>query len=318
VVCRESATAAYSLQASIGSSEQRLQDILRSRDTPAAFDWMMESFNFQGISDSVANSFMDAYGSITWHQLSSQFKRRPSCPLLDSHWTYTGCRYDKTRRTCSHPHLFADCSVSKFSARNGHLGQTAFSLFLFVRDIAGSDLFTWIEDQLSSAIELGISSRQEALIGPMRHIFGVSDKVLAMTLSSLLMADRRHRPDWFEVGSEMIVVDRLVHNFLARTGILSRFEADHPYGPRCYGADGCADILRLVSAQIDARQFDATFPADFPRYTQHAVWRYCAADALNICNGNNIDDRKSCEQSRCILHGNCGKKALKGSIRGTF
>ena len=272
---------------------------------------MMESFNFQGISDSVANSYMGAHGSVTWHQLTARLKRRPPCPLLDSYWTYSDCRYDKTRRTCGHPHLFDECPVSQFAARNGHLSQTAFSLFLFIRDIAHSDLFSWIEDQLSDATELGFSSRQEALVGPMRHIFGVSDKVLTMTLSSLLMADRLKRPDWFAVGSEMIVVDRLVHNFLARSGILKRFDADHPYGPRCYGIDGCANILRLVSAKIDARRFDATFPSNFPRYTQHALWRYCAADALNICNGNNIDDRKSCEQSQCILHENCGKIALK-------
>lgn len=37
---------------------------------------------------------------------------------------------------------------------------------------------------------------QESLIGPMRHIFGVSDKVLAMSLSSILMADRANRPQW--------------------------------------------------------------------------------------------------------------------------
>ena len=272
---------------------------------------MMESFNFQGISDSVANSYMSAHGSVTWLQLKTQSKHRTPCPLLDSYWTYTGCRYDKTRRTCSHPHLFTECPVSQFAARNGHLSQTAFSLFLFIRDIAQFDLFSWIEDQLSYATELGFSSGQEALVGPMRHIFGVSDKVLTMALSSLLMADRLNRSDWFAVGSEMIVVDRLVHNFLARSGILTRFKAGHPYGPRCYGADGCADILRLVSARIDARRFDVNFPSNFPRYTQHALWRYCAADALNICNGNNIDDRKSCAQSQCILYEDCARIPLK-------
>ena len=311
IVCRESAAAAHPLQASIDSSASQLHQIVGSRDTPALFDWMMESFNFQGISDSVANSYMSTHGSVTWDQLKGQLKRRPACPLLESHWTYTGCRYDKTRQTCSHPHLFAGCPVPRFAARNGHLGQTAFSLFLFVRDIADSDLFAWIDDQLSHATELGFSSRQEALVGPMRHIFGVSDKVLTMTLSSLLMADRANRPDWFTVGSEMIVVDRLVHNFLARSGILRRFEADHPYGPSCYGVEGCAGILRLVAARIDAQRFDTTFPSNFPRYTQHALWRYCAADALNICNGNNIDDRKSCEQNTCILYENCAKIPMK-------
>ncbi|VIO70455.1 hypothetical protein CI1B_31090 [Bradyrhizobium ivorense] len=107
-----------------------------------------------------------------------------------------------------------------------------------------------------------------------------------MTLSAVLMADRKSRPDWFDVGSQMVVVDRLVHNLLARAGILTRFGAPHAYGQRCYGENGCADILRRVSANIDARQFDASFPANFPRYIQHAAWHYCAASGLNVCNAN--------------------------------
>jgi hypothetical protein len=125
------------------------------------------------------------------------------------------------------------------------------------------------------------------------------------------MADRERQPHWFAVGSEMIVVDRLVHNLLARTGILTTLGAGHLYGPRCYGEGGCADILRLVAAKIDARQFDPDYPANFPRYIQHALWRYCAADALNVCNGNNIDDRKSCEYRSCNIYDICSKIALK-------
>ena len=87
--------------------------------------------------------------------------------------------------------IFAGARSPTHPLRNGRLNQTAFSFFFFVRDVAGSDLFRWIDDQLSTATKLGYSSAQEALIGPMRHIFGVSDKVLTMTLSSVLMADRK-------------------------------------------------------------------------------------------------------------------------------
>ena len=41
----------------------------------------------------------------------------------------------------------------------------------------------------------------------------------------------------------MIAIDTLVHNFLVRTGILQRFDADHPYGAACYRPGGCADII---------------------------------------------------------------------------
>jgi hypothetical protein len=311
IVCRDSAKSDVALQPSINSKDTSLQRILRTGDTPALFDWMMESVTFQGISDSVAASYLERHGNATWRQINRQLVARASCPLLFTYWTYEGCRYDKTSASCAHPDHFSGCPVPGFPLRNGHLNQTAFSLFFFIRDIAQSDLVGWIDDQLSAAFEFGHLSDQEALIGPMRHIYGVSDKVLTMTLSSLLMADRTARPHWFEVGSQMIVVDRLVHNFLVRTGILAKFDAEHAYGSQCYGEGRCADILRLVSAEIDGRQFDPTYPADFPRYTQHALWRYCAAGAMNICNGNMIDDVKSCQNVYCIVYDRCSRIALK-------
>ncbi|UGY28877.1 hypothetical protein HU675_0020055 [Bradyrhizobium septentrionale] len=308
-IARETARSSRTGQAAVASPSSELREAIRSKDTPALFDWMIETFNFQGISDEVAASYLEAHGGVTWQQIKAEIGHA-LCPLLPSYWTYESCRYDKTRRTCRHRRHFRRCPVPSHPLRNGRLNQTAFSFFLFVRDVAGSDLFGWLDDQLATAADHNLAA-QEAVVGPMRHIFGVSDKVLTMTLSSVLMADRKSRPDWFDVGSQMIVVDRLVHNLLVRTGILAGFDATHAYGQRCYGKNGCADILRRVSAEIDARQFDASFPDNFPRYIQHALWHYCAANGLNICNGNNIDDRKSCEQSSCIVYSICGRRALK-------
>jgi hypothetical protein len=176
-----------------------------------------------------------------------------------------------------------------------------------MRDQAGSDLFGWIDDQLGQVDVSDVRSAQEALIGPMRHIYGVSDKVLAMTLSSLLMAAGPQRPFWFGIGSQMIVVDTLVHNFLGRTGILSASNAGHAYGPQCYQPNGCAEIIRLAAARIDARTFNSAYPSAFPRFIQNALWRYCAADELNICNANNTDEHKLCEQSECTIFDRCSK-----------
>jgi hypothetical protein len=72
-----------------------------------------------------------------------------------------------------------------------------------------------------------------ALIGPLREIYGVSDKVLAMALSSLLLGAPKKLVLWAEVGGSMIAIDTLVHNFLHRTGILARFKANHLYGAAC-------------------------------------------------------------------------------------
>jgi hypothetical protein len=76
---------------------------------------------------------------------------------------------------------------------NGHLNQTAYSLFLFIRDLVDGDLIGWIDAQLHAANgppgPARLNRMAAALIEPMREIYGVSDKVLAMALSSLLLGD---------------------------------------------------------------------------------------------------------------------------------
>jgi hypothetical protein len=149
------------------------------------------------------------------------------------------------------------------------------------------------------------------LIGPLRHVYGVSDKILAMTLSTVLMAARDSKPGWFEAGKDMIAVDTLVHNFLHLSGVLADFDAPHAYGPGCYASGGCADIIRSVSAKIDATAFSRRFPRNFPRWVQHSLYSFCSADGFNICNGNRIDDRKPCDLSFCQMFRICRKTPLK-------
>jgi hypothetical protein len=132
-----------------------------------------------------------------------------------------------------------------------------------------------------------------------------------MALSSLLLGAGKQQPLWVEVGATFVAVDTLVHNFLHRTGILQRLCADHPYGDRCYRPGGCAGILGLLAAQIDAREFNPTFPATFPRFVQSALWRYCAGNGLGVCNGNRIDDDTRCDNGHCQLFRRCDRIALR-------
>jgi len=127
-----------------------------------------------------------------------------------------------------------------------------------------------------------IATQRQAIISPLRNVYGVSDKVLAMTLADLLLSAGQQRPQWAEVGATMVAVDSLVHNFLHRTGILRRSGVEHAYGERCYRPGGCADILARLAADIDARQFNPSFPKSFPRFVQSAVWRYCAQGGLDL------------------------------------
>jgi hypothetical protein len=134
---------------------------------------------------------------------------------------------------------------------------------------------------------------------------------LAMALSNLLLSAGKQRPLWPEVGATFVAVDTLVHNFLHRTGILRRLAADHLYGPDCYQQGGCADIISMITAHIDARQFNPAFPATFPRFVQSAIWRYCAENGLDVCNGNRIDDNTRCDNMHCQLFRRCDRIALR-------
>ena len=282
--------------------------------TAPIFDWLLTNFSYQGISDRVAREYMARHGSATWSDLEANLRGSPPCPKLRSYWTYEDCRFNKGSCTCSEPEHIDQCPVPRLRLRNGRLNQTAYSFFLFVRDHADGDIVGWIDRRLASASgasghELDIA-RQEALIGPLRHVYGVSDKVLMMALSTLLIG-ARDRPIWFETGKSMIAIDTLVHNFLHRTGILHDCGKPHRYGAACYREGGCAKIVRAISDQIDAHSISPTFPSHFPRFVQHAIWRYCTADGVHLCNGNRIDDRKACQISYCWLYEKCQKRPLK-------
>jgi hypothetical protein len=43
--------------------------------------------------------------------------------------------------------------VPAYNLRNGRLNQTAYALYLFIRDIAGCDLVAWIDAQLRKEAE---------------------------------------------------------------------------------------------------------------------------------------------------------------------
>jgi hypothetical protein len=287
---------------------------IRNRNTAVLFDWLVAALSYQGISDQVASDYMERYGLATWRQIESDLRRWPTCPKLRSYWHFHGCRYNKSRYTCAEPEHLANCPLPNHWLRNGRLNQTAYSLHLFIRDVAGGDLVGWIDRRLNTAAKFSgpnrLAGMRTALLDPLKEIYGVSDKVLTMALAQLFLGARGNRRRWLEVGGSMIAVDTLVHNFLHRTGILRRFRADHAYGLACYRPGSCAEITETVAEQIDARQFNRRFPRTFPRFVQHAIWHYCSQQGLDICNGNQIDDRKRCGNKQCTIYGTCDRNTL--------
>jgi hypothetical protein len=287
---------------------------IRNADTPALFDWLVASLSYQGIADQVAEAYMEQHGCATWADVQAKLGCGATCPKLKSYWHFHGCRYGKISRTCGEPDHMQTCPLPTHDLRNGHLNQMAYSLFLFIRDACDGDLVGWIDRRLHAADDPASPNRlaglREALIEPLREVYGISDKVLTMTLSGILLAAPDDRPLWVEVGASMIAIDTLVHNWLHRTGILHRFNAVHAYGLPCYRPGGCASIIETISARIDARQFNPAFPRSFPRFVQHAIWRYCSQNGLDVCNGNRIGDRKSCTNVYCHIYNICDRISL--------
>jgi hypothetical protein len=291
---------------------------INRRDTAALFKWLMTMVSYQGIADRVAADYMDQHGRVTWREVEAALASSPSCPKLQGYWQFHGCRYQKTSQTCADPDHLPQCPLPNRNLRNGRLNQTAYALYLFIRDIADSDLVGWIEGQLGSvaADDPGrVGQMRHALLEPLRHVYGVSDKVLSMALSDLLFAAPKTLRHWAEVAAGMVAIDTLVHNFLVRTGVLHRFNAHHPYGPACYQPGGCADIIHVVAQEIDARQFSPRFPQTFPRFVQHAIWRYCAENGVDVCNGNRINDDSRCDNVYCQVRPRCDRVALRKTAK---
>lgn len=266
---------------------RKLLQAIERHDTPYLFEWLVRILSFQGISDRVASSYIDQHGSITWDDIQARLGKRARCSRLSTYWQFHGCGYDKTRQTCSEPTLFKRCPLPRHRLRNGRLNQMAYSLYLFIRDVAEGNLVGWLDKQLHTAHANepeSVARSSEALVAPLRNIFGVSDKVLAMALSDLLLAAPASKKGWQDVGVSLVAIDTLVHNFLHRTGILNSLGRQHAYGAGCYRDGGCAEIIRQISGQVDAKRFNAAYPAYFPRFVQHAIWRFCSAEALDVCN----------------------------------
>lgn len=257
---------------------------------------------------------MDAHGRPTWNELRRATRQGVACSKLSSYWSLSNCGYKKSSRKCARPELLSLCSLPRHDLRNGRLNQTAYSLFLFIRDVMGGNLVDWIDRRLDDAVSIRAGDRartmRAALIEPMRNILGVSDKVLSMTLADILLAAPPTKPLWLEAGHSMVAVDTLVHNFLHRTGISQNCGKRHAYGPNCYAENGCADVIGQIATRIVATQFNVAYPQTFPRFVQYAIFRYCAQTGLGICNGNNIDDRARCANKTCQLFRRCGRRAL--------
>jgi len=297
-----------------------IQAAVAARDSPALIDWLLHCFSFQGVSDAIAQGYIDRHGRASSTHIHDSLAAQPSCPKLQAFSTFQGCGYAKTALTCSEPPHLPGCPLPLMPLRNGRLNQVAYALVLFVRDVCRGDLVGWIDQQLEEADDPTSPARVQrmraAVLEPLSRIEGISFKVLAMTLSNLLLCGDPGRERWVTTGASMIAVDTLVHNWLHRTGILKEHAAEHAYGPGCYDTGGCADLIEEAAQGIDARVLNHSFPALFPRAVQVAIWRFCSQQGLDVCNGNRIDDRSPCTNETCPFWSACDHLPLKPDRHG--
>ncbi|MCJ2127574.1 hypothetical protein [Methylobacterium sp. E-045] len=293
-------------------------DAVARGDTGPVYNWLMSLVPLQGISDAIAFGYAERHGRATWVAVCASLNASPSCPRLASYWAFADCRYRKAAATCAEARHRPACPLPTLPLRKGGLNQAAYSLALFIRDVCGGDFIGWIDRRLAQG-DPGIGSpnrsqmMRAAVLAPLTSIVGISDKLWSMMLAELLLAADPNRERWVTTGASMIAIDSLVHNFLHRSGALQRFGALHDYGPACYAAGGCANIIEGLTECIDAREFNPSFPATFPRFVQLAIWLWCAEWGVNLCNGRKINHADRCRQVYCPAYGLCDRLPLYGS-----
>ena len=290
-------------------------EAVRDHNSERLYEWLLEELQYQGISDAAADGYLANHGTLRYAEISRAFQSPTECRKLLSFDSYTSCGFRKISNTCAEPILLPACPVGKHDLRNGRLNQIAYSLYLFIRDVCGGDLVSYIDYVLERADRPDHPDRllimRDVLLADLKRIHGISDKVLSMSFANLLQGADPHRPRWVATGATMIAVDRLVHNFLVRTGIVRRVGAPHPYGPGCYRETGCAAIIDRLARQIDARKYDLAAPTYCPRLIQFALWIYCSQAGLNICNGNKIDAAARCKNRNCTVYALCERNPLR-------
>ena len=132
------------------AAELDLSGTTGSARSAKVFEWLATALSYQGISDAVARTYMADHERPRWRNVARGVKSA-TCPLLNSYWHFHGCGYRKDAQTCAKPHLMQSCPLPCHEFRNGNLNQLAYSLFLFIRDVAGGDIVSWIDTRLAEA-----------------------------------------------------------------------------------------------------------------------------------------------------------------------
>jgi hypothetical protein len=98
---------------------------VKRHDSATLFDWLMNELSYQGISDRIAEQYLDQHGNITWADVEFALTNKPSCPKLGGYWLFYDCGYQKWSGSCAEPDHIPACPLPRHPLRNGRLNQTA-------------------------------------------------------------------------------------------------------------------------------------------------------------------------------------------------
>jgi hypothetical protein len=186
------------------------------------YQYLVEAFLLSGSGDLSSQGYYAKQKHQPTFNRVKQAVNAAHCPKLATFETFTGCGYRKNNK-CNEPAFLSTCPLPTFDMKRGALNQMAFSLYLFLRDVAGRDFYTFTKDHFGQcqSADGTINELLESFIGKVTTIANVGPKLAHMSLSCLFLTTY---PGWDYrvVGERMIAVDSLVHTFLHRTGILDR------------------------------------------------------------------------------------------------
>ena len=186
--------------------DQALCAAVDRHDTAALFDRLMHDFSFQGISDEIAANYMTRHGQATWRSVRKNLAKRPNLPEAAKPIGIFMLA-DTKKRAAPAPSLTtlppARCQlIGCETAISTRLPTASICLFatLPVAIWWAGSMISWTRRTILLR-RTRLAQGRTALIEPLRNVYGVSDKVLAMALSGILIGAADVRPKWLQVGA---------------------------------------------------------------------------------------------------------------------
>src|SRR5918911_72652 len=76
-ICQIAGARTLTDDARVGLARHGVIAAVQQHDTPAIFDWLIEALSYQGVSDSIAYSYMEEHGRVRWAHIAAGLSDKP-------------------------------------------------------------------------------------------------------------------------------------------------------------------------------------------------------------------------------------------------